>query len=749
VRKFPQAKATIGALLTEARSNEQDAIDLLKVEPFKGYEEDFRHRGYTFFLRQGFKPRAGLRTGNFIHDDGWEVNYQARTMQVPAGVQVTAHVSDPETLMEISKSRTGGEDIRTVANRYKKDLTCHLDQFYMLVNGPYMKKMNRAGDIAVWDGWEFFIRAQDYSFGCVVLRREFIPPLCDSAQVITILLRCPSRGIDHEMCEVLIDECRFVADSLAPVAQAKQVYTEFIQARLDSLQCTEEAYRWFEGTLGLKPLHKTPAALKFVKSILKKMDQGGVLQDETILDSPILQDVALVHDPMMVCEEMLSDAEALLGNEEKKVRDERRNAWFQRISKYLAFCVDGGILGERFTLGTFLQGMMRGAGDSRELRKVLEFMLHLLPRGERGDFANKWSTSLISLAQLLHEPQNFGKYSFNRIVLRCMVQEDFLKHEWRRINKSSSILYETLLANLLTNPELGLSLKTLICRQILENTSTKDWSMLDVEAQIRILVPALLEVTQGSSVALASCATAALVNLSCGKDVAKNMLVHAGALKLCMTQLKSKDDDLTLYTLYLLVNLTKTAHHRAIVVREGGVPLLVELLTSSYQNVRKQKILTEIASVIGQLCNDEDSRTVMSEDFPVVICLLWINEQAPMNTKVKAKVLFALRQLAVFGPNKIKIGQTAISNVIEQISAAKPKYIDCLMNAVMLLLMLSPVRTNIRLMTHQDRLADALETCGLTEGGRESKSHRFGPAVWEKVAQLQERIAVEMAYSDE
>jgi len=271
---------------------------------------------------------------------------------------------------------------------------------------------------------------------------------------------------------------------------------------------------------------------------------------------------------------------------------------------------------------------------------------------------------------------------------------------------------------------------------------------MDVEPQIRILVPALLEVSQGSSASLASCATAALVNLSCGKEMAKNLLVHEGALKLCMAQLKSNDDDLTLYTLYLLVNLTKTPHHRSIVVREGGVPLFVELLTSSYQNMRKMKILTEIASVIGQLCNDEDSRTLMSEDFPVVICLLYVNEQAPPNTKIKAKVLFALRQLAVFGPNKIKIGHTAIANVIEQISVAKPKFFDCLMNAVLLLLMLSPVKGNILLMTHQDRLADALESCGLTEGGRESKNHRFGHAVWEKVVSLQERIRVEMAGED-
>merc|ERR1712084_158004 len=101
-------------------------------------------------------------------------------------------------------------------------------------------------------------------------------------------------------------------------------------------------------------------------------------------------------------------------------------------------------------------------------------------------------------------------------------------------------------------------------------------------------------------------------------------MVGEGIIPLCVQQLKKKDDDLTLYTLFLLVNLTKTPHHRAIVVRAGGVPLLVDILTSSYQNLRKQKILTEVASVLGQLCNDRDTRNSISEDFPVVQCLLWI-----------------------------------------------------------------------------------------------------------------------------
>lgn len=218
-------------------------------------------------------------------------------------------------------------------------------------------------------------------------------------------------------------------------------------------------------------------------------------------------------------------------------------------------------------------------------------------------------------------------------------------------------------------------------------------------------------------------------------------------MSLAIRQLKLKDDDLTLYTLYLLVNLTKTPHHRSIVVREGGVPLLVDILTSSYQNLRKQRIITEVASVIGQLCNDADTRAAISDYYPVVLCLLWVYDGAQPNTKLKAKVLFALRQLCMLGTNKIKVGQHVIPRVIEEISQARPGRSDeCLTNSILLLSTLAQVRSNAQMMNNQNRLMDALEACGLEQHG-ENKKHRFGQLILERVKKLKERVD-EAKYAD-
>ena len=45
---------------------------------------------------------------------------------------------------------------------YQRSLTENLEQFYVVVSGPYLKKMNRNDDIASWEAWEFFIRSQEH-----------------------------------------------------------------------------------------------------------------------------------------------------------------------------------------------------------------------------------------------------------------------------------------------------------------------------------------------------------------------------------------------------------------------------------------------------------------------------------------------------------------------------------------------------------------------------------------------------------
>lgn len=407
------------------------------------------------------------------------------------------------------------------------------------------------------------------------------------------------------------------------------------------------------------------------------------------------------------------------------------------------FCpgVDGGILGERFTFPLLLQSLSRLSSEmDSSMNAVIDFLLHVKHRDDWkiNYFLEKEKS--ITLSALAKDPDNFTRFSFNDVIMRHLLSEGFVENELKKRPPGAGADYADLLAQLLTNETVGLGLRTMVCRHILDMVGSQvhEEEEEKFEKAVRQLVPALVKVMSGSNHILMSYATASLVNLSCGRKNMKQLLVSHGVLSLCVKQLKVKHDELTLYTLYLLVNLTKTPHHRFIVVKEGGVPLLVDILTSSYQNLRKQRILAEVASVLGQLCNDSETRSLISESFPVVACLLWVNDAAQPNTKLKSKLLFALRQLCLLGQNKLKVGPHVIPVLLEELALATWASEECATNLVLLLTSLATINSNALLMA--DTIDAALETCGIQKNGEPAKNNKLVKHLWPKVEALLIRI---------
>ena len=146
VKKLEIVKSAMGEQMAKSNMTQSD---LIKVEPFRGYTDEHSFRGYSFWLRKGFKSTSGLKDGAFQNDEGWEVNYKAQPVVVPPGVRVLIQVNNAQLIMDLEKSRDGMDDLRTVAMEYQRSLTENLDQFYVVVSGPYLKKMNRTD---AWSG---------------------------------------------------------------------------------------------------------------------------------------------------------------------------------------------------------------------------------------------------------------------------------------------------------------------------------------------------------------------------------------------------------------------------------------------------------------------------------------------------------------------------------------------------------------------------------------------------------------------
>jgi len=402
-------------------------------------------------------------------------------------------------------------------------------------------------------------------------------------------------------------------------------------------------------------------------------------------------------------------------------------------------------MGERFTFSMLVQSFGRASYETELiLDDVLEFLLFVRPRD---DWKKGYTDAgRVSLNQLLLEADRFGEYAFNESIMYQLLSEGYVANVVKKRSASGDgETYESLLANLVVKDHVGVGLRTMILRQILD--SLGGIKSREAEAAFEktapVMVPALVQVLEGSNQLLMSYATAALVNLTSGRESMKMLLVERRVLTNCVRQLKIKHEELTLYTLYLLVNLTKTPHHRHIAVKEGLVPVLVDVLTSSYQNLRKQKILAEVASVIGQLCNDAETRQLISGSFPVLPCLLWVNDGAQPNTKLKTKLLFALRQLCVVGVNKIKVGTHAIPLLLDELRLVNFNHDECATNLILLLLSLATINSNAQLMA--DSIESALDASGIqhtdaTGAVVKTKKNKLANLLWPKIDELKTRI---------
>jgi len=316
-----------------------------------------------------------------------------------------------------------------------------------------------------------------------------------------------------------------------------------------------------------------------------------------------------------------------------------------------------------------------------------------------------------------------------------------------------SVHYANFLGHLLQSSHSSTNLKAAACRQAI--------AAQDAEQGAALCAP-LLQVMAHGGLFLATYACAALVNLSQAQDTVKSCLMDGGVVEVVLQQLASNDSDLTLYSLMLLVHLTKLTHHRHRWTQAGLVDVLVNILTSTYGVLQyKHRIITELCSVLGQMCNHEETREKLCDlgQSQVIECLLHVFETAegvrrelpwsearpslgdeqwgPLPAaaaKVTSKVLFTLKQLAANTPSaKELIGRRAIWHIVLDLRCeANLEHLDWALNAITLLVLLAVSRRNVDLILDAN-WPETLRVLSGAEGCGETMRHR--------IAQIEERVA--------
>jgi len=563
----------------------------------------------------------------------------------------------------------------------------------------------------------------------IFVRRQYVPPLLDAAQDLAVILTCPVHilleGImtEHE----LLVEARNCADSIAPqvrdCTQHQTLYREMIQAKLDALLYNEDALSWMDSSLGLVPSMSPPdpgslalrrpapeaEAWAFLKSILTVLQEENALPNSEIL-AEIPENVRVDPKPMNILTPMRAKAGGGVDDESNPVI----NAWIARVARFFGHCVDGFLLGKRFTLYELTSAFLVTEKSRQKINSVILFLLHARPK----DMTQPYVPT--SIRHYLHDLSFFQEYSFNDRVMQSLLELGWISKslakldapEDRSASKAMSLDYARFLAQLLMSQTSSPNLKASVCRQIISANHS--------QAHLGVLLPAVMETLNQRSLYLKTYATVTLVNLSGQNEAVQNIIMTAGIGPMCIEHLKSQDDDLTHYSLVLLANITKSAYHHDLLRDHDLVDTVADVVLGSPAVPSKFQILAEVSSVVGQLCNDEKMwEALCKESRNMVERLLDIFSEVPAGSRVKSKVMFALRQIChrprmLPGTSKETIGEV-IPGVLDEFLLARELIdrdqtpdLDCVSNAIFLLATLSISKKNCETMA-EHQVEEALE----------------------------------------
>ena len=326
MRLFPRFQSELSDL-------DEHAPEHIVVKPHAGYKQ-VTFGGYNFFIPEPFKG-VGVIEGSM------------GTYRSPIGVEVSFHVHDAVSISHLED--IGRDCIRWVALEYKNYLTKGLDNFYVFRNEAHHRKCDLLQDIASWSGWELFVKGQQHATFCMILRRQYCPPLMNTCQDISVMYKVPMRLLQAgDMSDdQLRNLCAITANSCCPSSEVS-MYNDLVQARLDCLAFNEEALAWFKAYHNMEPRY-TEIAMIFCKSIMMLLPKDGPCSE--ILEAKPWRDLPHVADPLHVIQDNFYkhlDEKTTSGGRDTEA-DIRRNTWVMRVARYLAYCVDGGLLGNQFS----------------------------------------------------------------------------------------------------------------------------------------------------------------------------------------------------------------------------------------------------------------------------------------------------------------------------------------------------------------------------------------------------------------
>ncbi len=433
-------------------------------------------RGYIFFAPKQFALRGRKHSGYFVRGRV-EGGTSGETLIVREGKLVQGTSSSAKAGMEASSS-AGVANIydqyspKHVAEHYVRTEIAPRVRKYRYLGRPraLIKRGNTSGDPSSWDAWMVVLRVgtgfglsgggtaqyrqnnqehddddessnadtgehgdtdlrkghdarhsfENRDIVVIAARRSFIPPSMDMSQDIVIVHLSKQNIIASSTRGVIAGQCVF--DTLVPKTQDFNYDRIVIQTKADALLLSDAEYSWFAFQHNIRPQNAWDRGRQFCLCLLKVLENANVV---TVSSHPEVQrvfsgiEVSRGHeDPFEYASLLEKEANGLPQDAPLRLIE----SWRRRVWRFLAWCVDGGIVPSALTVEQLVSnhGLLIGQPKVQmKIAQIIDSLLYMHTPGE--SFAKS------NLLAKIQDDMLMRSFTFNENIMCRIIETGYLK----------------------------------------------------------------------------------------------------------------------------------------------------------------------------------------------------------------------------------------------------------------------------------------------------------------------------------
>jgi len=128
-----------------------------------------------------------------------------------------------------------------IRNNKDESINVDLPYYRFIANETFMKRLSLSSDSSQNSGYIIYARTCTFNYMVIVIRRKYIPPLCDMGQ--DILIQASGKIENDSESTNKLDFCKLTLDTAHSINSIKRNYTiyhDLIQLKVDSLTMDED-----------------------------------------------------------------------------------------------------------------------------------------------------------------------------------------------------------------------------------------------------------------------------------------------------------------------------------------------------------------------------------------------------------------------------------------------------------------------------------------------------------------------------